>query len=125
MIMLLRTALTLTMLGLIAYAGFTHQTYGPIALLFGTIFTLAYIDGKLDIWKASIRESSPFRLLLNIAITFFIQLVVVSALYFVAFGVSSVFFGVTGTVPVPTQMFGAAGAIAILLMVARLWESAR
>jgi hypothetical protein len=125
MIMLLRAALTLTLLGLIAYAGFTHQTYGSIALLFSTLFTLAYIDGKLEIWKASIRESSPLRLLLNIATTFCIQLLVVSALYFIAFGISSTFFGVTGKVPVSTPIFGTAGAIAGALIALRLFESLR
>jgi hypothetical protein len=108
MLMLLRFTLTIALLGLVAYAGFNHQTYYVVALIFSTILTLAYIDGKIEVWQASIRTSGPVKVLANIGITFVIQFVLVSVFYFVAFFAGQEFYGKTGVFPVETLVMGGA-----------------
>lgn len=122
MLMLLRFALTIALLGLIAYAGFNHQTYFVVAPLFSAILTLAYIDGKIEVWQASIRSSGPVKVLGNILITFVIQFVVVSVFYFAAFFAGQALYGKTDGMPVETIVMGGAGAIAGSLLVLRLLD---
>jgi hypothetical protein len=122
MLMLLRFALTMAMLGLVAYAGFNHQTYSIVALIFSVIFTLAYIDGKIEVWQASIRSSGPVKVFGNILVTFVIQFVVVSVFYFAAFFAGQTLYGKTGVVPVEPIVMGGAGAIAGSLLTLRLLE---
>lgn len=85
---LLRLCVALSLVISVITAGYLKRSAFSI-FIFTSVFTILYILGKLPAWKVAYREGGLVRLLVSAMISFPIQCILVSILYFIGFGVSS------------------------------------
>ncbi len=86
----LRITSGLIVVATMGYAGYVHRSPWVI-LLFGGVFTVLYIHGKLPQWRRAVSQQGWLAVLLGLPLTFAIQCVLAAMFYLIGFGLGALF----------------------------------
>lgn len=82
-------------------------------LLVSVVFTAGYIAGKWPMWKSMNNEHGIIHSMVKLPPTYLTQLILVSVLYIIGYGLGALFGTASGTVPLSGQDFIAAGCLLV------------
>ncbi|MBD2088426.1 hypothetical protein H6F67_00875 [Microcoleus sp. FACHB-1515] len=84
--MILRGIFSISLLAIALYAGFARFPFWSI-LLIAIVFAIAYVQSKWYLWK-DLFQTEELKLYQSLAITYFIQIVVVAIFYLLGSGIA-------------------------------------
>ena len=119
LVLILRILLSFLLLGGVLTAGYNRASLNTM-LIFCAIFTIAYIDSKLYLWKDSLREKTLLTNALLLIVTTLIQTLGVSILYLIGAGFRSVL-GHTVSTEMP-HMYWYQGLLLLFIVLHRVFH---
>ena len=108
----LRVASGLALLiGAVLFGYFFRSPWSIV--LMGIVFTAGFIAGKWPLWKAMNLEHGITHSIVKLPPTFLVQIILVSVLYIIGYGLGALFGEAGGTVPLSGQDFIVAGCLLV------------
>ena len=90
--------------------GYFHRSPWSIVLM-GVVFTAGYVAGKWPLWKAMTLEHGIVYSIVKLPPAFLVQVILVSVLYIIGYGLGALFGTANGTVPLSGQDIIVAGCL--------------
>ena len=90
--------------------GYFHRSLWSIVLM-GIVFTAGYVAGKWPLWKAMTFEHGMIYSIVKLPPVLLVQVILVSVLYIIGYGLGALLGTATGTVSLSGQDFIVAGCL--------------